>query len=65
MKKPTQEQQAGQEGGRGASFHGSAAYSCTSKLIYCAGRNNWQAFVFATFCTITRTPHLVGGPMGF
>ena len=33
--------------------------------IYCAARNNPRAFVFATFCTIMRTPHLVGGPTGF
>jgi hypothetical protein len=26
---------------------------------------NETAFVFATFCTIMRTPHLGGGPTGF
>ena len=33
--------------------------------VYCAARDNATAFVFATFCTIMRTPHLVGGPTGF
>ena len=32
---------------------------------YCAARNKRPVFVFATFCTITRTPHLVGGPTSF
>jgi hypothetical protein len=34
-------------------------------LAYCAARNNETSFVFATFCTIMRTPHLEGGPTGF
>jgi hypothetical protein len=33
--------------------------------IYCVRRHNGTVFVFATFCTIMSTPHLVGGPTGF
>ena len=33
--------------------------------IHTAGRNKRPVFVFATFCTIMRTSHLVGGPTGF
>jgi hypothetical protein len=29
------------------------------RYVYCVERNNTQVFVFATFCTIMRTPHLL------
>ncbi len=35
------------------------------KYIYCMIRNKRPVFVFATFCTIIHTPHIVGGPTGF
>ena len=52
---------------RGQFFSVRLYYMLTLSMldIYCVRRYNETVFVFATFCTIMSTLHLVGGPTGF